>query len=279
MAESGQRTISRVDLQGRRAGRRVKVGRLPVSMVSNGNTIYTLAQTDNIIWRQTGNRGRRFAKLSGCAEDMVGGDYDERHFLFVLNQPVCNQGQKKIEWLDTKSGQKFATDPVPGSPMHLAKFQDFIWVAGLQGRISRVALEHGGVETVHQSGEIFTDIAALDLGEVVGIYAVGRQPGENSPVTVYNFHPFTNKLDGKRTFNNETSMIITTGASYVVGVGGSGTIYVIDPISMDVIRTVQTNMGVGDKRDVLAIESELYVTIGTEGKTREGLYAVFGWTP
>lgn len=279
VAESGQRTISRVDLQGRRAGRVVKVGRLPVSMVSNGNTIYALAQTDNIIWRQLGNRGRRFAKLNGCAEDMVGGDYDGRHFLFVLNQPVCNQGQKKIEWLDTKSGQRFDTDPIAGSPMHLAKFQDFIWVAGLQGRISRVALEYGGVETIHQSGEIFTDIAALDLGEVVGIYAVGRQPGENSPVTIYNFHPFSKKLDGKRTFNNETSMIITTGASYVVGVGGSGTIYVIDPITMDVIRKVQTNMGVGDKHDVLAIETELFVTIGTEGKTREGLYAVSGWTP
>lgn len=104
IAESGQRTIAEFDPDDLRVQRRIKIGRLPVDMVSlpNGNVLIDV-RTDTVIkQRKPGSsRAQRLASPGGYVDGMKLIDGT----VWMLNWPEGSSGSIRIDRMNTGNGR------------------------------------------------------------------------------------------------------------------------------------------------------------------------------
>jgi DNA-binding beta-propeller fold protein YncE len=127
VAESGQRTIAQIDLNRGNVVRRVQVGRLPVGMMlGNDGAVYTLVQTDNLVWQQPKtNRGRALGGLAGCPQGLAGAD----QYLWVLTMPECSSVSSRLVRIDPRSGERTSSKVLAEWGQAVTTHQGKVWVA------------------------------------------------------------------------------------------------------------------------------------------------------
>ena len=184
-AESGQRTIARIDLARGAVVERVKVGRLPVDMASTGDgDIFALVQTDNAIWRQRAGRGSVFAHVPNCPNGMVA--HGEN--LWVLNQPTCSSEHSRVSRVDARSGRQVQSSELGEWGQALTAFGRQIWVAHARG-VALTAVDEDSLRAIP------VEVRGASLWAITAnasnVYAGGRIDGTRDDGLVVMIDPAT----------------------------------------------------------------------------------------
>lgn len=256
-AESGQRTIAKVDPHTGQVAARVKVGRLPVSMASAGNGwTYALVETDKTVWRQPGNgNGSVLAHLAGCPQDMTlaGGTP------WVLVMPDCSSAQSQVVRVDPGSGQQ-ATSPLLGEwGQAMTAVGGQIWVAHARGPAISVT-EQATMRTnwVDARGASLWSLTANSTA----VYAGGRIEENNDAGLVVMFDP-QRQIEMRRATVSERVAEIASNDQHVVAVGAKGTIWVLSAQDLSLEQTITLTTGAFEPKAALLLGNTLLVTAGT----------------
>ncbi len=257
-AESGQRTIAKIDPQSGNVVDRVTVGRLPVSMASAADgTTYALVETDKALWRQPSDgRGSVFVHLRSCPQDMtLAGDTP-----WVLVMPDCSSGRSQVVRVDPGSGRQ-ATSPELGEwGQALTPVGSQIWVAHVRGDAAISITEQATMRTnwVNARGASLWSITAN--GEAV--YGGGRVGDDNQAELVVMFDPSREIEIGRATVSERVAQI-TSDDQHVIAIGEKGTIWVLSAQDLSLERTIMLTTGEFEPKAALLEGNALLVTAGT----------------
>lgn len=272
-AESGQRTIARIDLAKRSVAGRVKVGRLPVGMASTGNgEAFALVQTDNAIWRQSpGGQGSVFAKTPDCPNGMV----VRGNNLWVLSQPGCTSEHSRVSRIDARTGQQAHSADLGNWAQALTTFGSQVWVAHVRGpALSVVDANSLRASPVDIAGAEFWTITA-NPGSV---YAGGRISGTQDDGLVVMIDP-SNRTEIARARVGERVASMVGDDENVVVIGDKGTIWVLSAQNLALRRTITLSTGPFAPRAMAIVREQLLVTAGTFRGENGAVFVLRDWWP
>jgi hypothetical protein len=167
VAESGQRSIVQISKSGAIV-RRETVGRLPVGMVSLDNRVYTLVQTDKIVWQQPATGpGKRLATLAGCPEAISAG----AQALWVLTWPDCSNIDSRLVRIDPATGAQTQTATLGRGGQALVAALGKAWLGHTSG--GRLSVIDAQTLAVEQHTIRDADIFALTANRTA-LFAGGR---------------------------------------------------------------------------------------------------------
>jgi len=273
VSESGQRTISKIDLSGGGVIDRVKVGRLPVAMVSSGDgNAYALVHTDRLIWRQSAQRGGGvFARLRECPESMI---TTGRH-LWVLTAPSCSSESSRVTRVDVRNGRQVGSGVLGEWGQALTAHSGQIWVAHARApAISIVDQNTLDAYSIDVPGASFWSIA----GGTSYVYAGGRQGDDNQSGLVVMMDPQSQQELYRTHFPERIAEIGSTEA-HVVAVGEQGTIWVLSADNLELQRTITLSTGGFEPRAVLVRDDAVIVTSGVFNGERGAVFVLQNWRP
>lgn len=272
-SESGQRTISRIDLYGGRVMDRVKVGRLPVAMVSSGDGIaYALVHTDRLIWRQSTQRGGGiFVRLRECPESMI---TTGRH-LWVLTAPSCSSESSRVTQVDVRTGRQAASGVLGEWGQALTAHGNEIWVAHARAPALTIVDQNTlGAYSIDVQDASFWSIAA----GARYVYAGGRVNDDNQAGLVVLLDP-QSQQELYRAYLPERIAEIASDGAHVVAVGEQGTIWVLSADTLDLQRTITLSTGSFEPRAVLLQDDAVVVSSGTFNGERGAVFVLQNWRP
>ncbi len=272
-AESGQRTVARIDLQSGRVSKRIKVGRLPTGMLSSQDgTVFALVATDHMVWRRNKRgRNKKLVWLKGCPEKMV----EDGRNLWVLTLPDCSSRASRVVRVNPKSGKK-AGSPVLGEwAQALAAHGDQIWVGHARGPalsiLDKTSLQP---QTVTIPGtEVWT---MTSNGR--NVFTGGRLDGTSSDGLVIKIDPST-KAEVARASLPEMVMKVTSDETHVVAVGEKGTIWVFSESGLKLLRTITVSTGPYRAGSIMLHEDNLLVAASTHKGDNGAVFVLSDWRP
>lgn len=272
VAESGQRTIAKIDRNGRVIDR-AKVGRLPVAMVSNGDGIvYSLVHTDQLVWRQPNNgRGGAFARLGTCPEAMT---ISARH-LWVVTLPSCSSQSSQLVRIDLNSGRQARSQVLGEWGQAVTTYGNRVWIAHARGPAITVVDQNSlGAWTLNVPGASLWSITT----NAANVYAGGRVDENNQDGVVVMMDP-----DGQRELFrahfSERIAEIAADDSHVVAVGENGTMWVLSARDLQLQRTIRLSTGGFKPRAAMLLDGVLVLTSGTFSGENGAVLALKDWRP
>ncbi|AXS39813.1 hypothetical protein [Breoghania sp. L-A4] len=272
-AESGQRTIARIDLPRGRVADRVRIGRLPVDMASAGDgTVYAMVNTDKLI-RRIDPRGRDsvLATFSGCPEAMrLDGDD-----LFALTMPECSSVSSRVTRVHARSGGMAHSAVLAEWGQALTTHGSDVWVA--HARVPALTLvDKQTMRSVELDvpGASFWAIAANSRA----VYAGGRVDDDNSRGLVVMFDPAT-RTEVARAALSERIAEMTADDGHVVAVGESGTVWVFSADDLQLQRTIHLSTGPFEPRSAMILDRELLIASSRYRGDNGAVFLLGGWRP
>ncbi len=256
-AESGQRTIAKIDLRGGRVVSRVKVGRLPVSMASAGNgAVYGLVETDKTIWRQPAKgHGAVFAHVPGCPQGLtlIGGN------LWALTWPDCSSNTSQLVRIKLRDRQQANSPQLGEWGEALAGYGNQIWLAHARGPAISIT-DQTSMRTR------WLDVRGASLWSITAnsryVFAGGRVEENNDAGLVIMFDP-QQGVELARVSVSERVAEIAGDDRHVVAVGAKGTIWVFSASDFRLERTISLTTGKIDPRSAMILGDSVVLTAST----------------
>ncbi len=256
-AESGQRTIAKIDLATRKVVQRFNVGRLPIAVATvGGSDIFTLVATDKVILRLT-SAGRRstLASFSGCPQAMIPWGAD----LYVLTLPSCSSESSRLIRVDTRNGSQATSAGLGEWGQTLVAIGSEIWVGHARG----LAISIVDQRTL-RAGQL--DVPGTEVWSMAAnssdVFAGGRQTGSDQDGRVVMIDAQTRSEIARQSVGEMVTQI-AADETYVVAVGSKGTIWVFSAGDLSLLRTIHLNAGDLSPRAVMFMGDSLLISIST----------------
>ena len=272
-AESGQRTIARIDFSTHRVSESYKVGRLPVDIsVGDRGEAFALVATDKVIKRLDRRGGATtLATLGGYPEAMVfSGDQ-----LWVLASPDGSSQHSNLVRVDTRTGAQRSTGDLGEWATSLVATEDEVWVSHAR---------NGGVSIVDKRSlrDARISLPGAEIWKLASdfsfVYGGGRVEGSADDGLLIKINPLSRQETG-RVLLPEMIREVATDGTFVFAVGKTGTIWIVSATDMKLLRTVKpTTLGASYAptsalvvEDLLMISARQFFGLdGAEIKDRRG---------
>jgi len=272
VAESGQQSIVQLNIDGSVA-RRITVGRLPVQVTfANDGNIYTLVQTDKLLWQQNPRQvqGRAITGLEGCPNSLADGG----RYLWVLTWPDCSSDRGRVIRIDPQTGSRASSGILAQNAGSLIAENGRVWITHDRGQALSIVDE--------QSLAIRkADVAGVSLQAITasaGKIFVGGSPGFNDPRgMVVSLDPSTAQ-ELRRQVLDQRVAVMASDEKSVVAIGDKGKIFILAPDTLELLRTV-TVTGRVDPKFALILGDDLYLTSGQHQAENGAMLILSAWRP
>ncbi len=257
VTESGQRTIAKVDIATRKVVKRFKVGRLPIAIIpAGGSDVFTLVSTDKVILRQSSSgRKSTLAKLADCPQAMTAWGND----LYVLTLPACSSDSSRLIRVDTRNGSQTNSADLGEWGQTLVAVGSEVWVGHARGTaIDVVDQSTLRASELQVSG---TEVWAMAANST-DVFAGGRQTGTDHDGRVVMIDVRTRSEIARQSVSEMVAQIVAD-ATYVVVVGGKGTIWVFSAGDLSLLRTIHLNAGDISARGAIFVGDSLLISVST----------------
>ena len=273
VAESGDRSIAKVDLKTMRVKERRKVGRLPVNMASDGDgVVYTLVVTDKLIKKQTAKgAGSTLTKLGECPETMWNGGSS----LWVVTLPSCSSEKSRLIRVDASKGKQRKSGTLGE------------WATSLVGQGEDIFIAHArapALTIVDQSDleSRAVDIESASLWAITAndsnVFAGGVLSDDDAIGVVVMIDPrMADEI--ARAEVTERIAKMTSNEDEVIAVGAKGTIWVYSASDLALLRTITSSTGEFEPRDVLLVDERLMISVGTFKGDNGAVFMFDDWSP
>ncbi|MCB1521827.1 MAG: hypothetical protein KDJ37_14815 [Hyphomicrobiaceae bacterium] len=271
-AESGQRSVARLDPTTGKIAERVNVGRLPTAMASTGDgRIFALVATDKLIWARRSGRDRQLARLGGCPTGMI-----ERHNqLWVLSEPDCSSAASRLTRVDAGNGRQRQTAVLGEWAQALTANDAEVWIA----HVRAPALTIVDQDTMRATT---IDIRGASLWAVTSngrsVFAGGRIGEDNDAGVVVAIDP-AGRREVRRARLSERIARIVADDDHVVAVGAKGTIWILSAVDLDLKRTITLGLGEFTPSALLFHDDALLVAAGQFRGENGAIFMVGDWRP
>ena len=276
VSESGTRSIVEIDVQGRRIGKRHKVGRLPVDMVATENgVVYALARTDNTIFAvPPGGKAGDFAEVPKCAELM---SYAANN-LFVVSNLNCSAPSilTRVSHLNGRTA-KIADLAANPTDMKAAHGSIYVSHGAVGGRAAFVAVFDPATGSGWAAPDLPIHYPRLAAGDQAVF--VGGAPVNSTNGLVIKLDAGQSQYGAQRQLP-EPIAALAAGNGYVVAAGRQGTLFVLAAGDLSLLRTIHPDAAL-EPHDVVAIGNTLAV-VSSHGNdvASDNLVAfIDGWMP
>ncbi|WP_156174374.1 hypothetical protein [Hoeflea sp. IMCC20628] len=255
VSESGQRTIARVDYRTGKLLERLKVGRLPIAITSIGKDVFTLVATDKVILKHDErSKKTRLANLKDCPTAMLASGED----LFVLGEPNCSSNESRLTRIDARTGKQKASSNLGEWGQAITAFGSEIWVGHARGStVSVVRTSDMKVSKVKLPG---IEVWAM-ASNSKSVFAGGSTANSNADGSIVMIDAQTRK-EVRRFSPAERVAEIAADDTKVVAVGDEGTIWVLSPRDLSLLRTIHANSGDYEPKAIAFVKDELVVSVG-----------------
>lgn len=272
-AESGQRTVARVDLSSGKVSKRFKVGRLPTDMLSmSDGSVFALVATDHIVWRHN-KRGRRkkLVWLKGCPEMLRGDGKD----LWVVTLPDCSSVSSRLVKVNPRSGRHTKSTVLGEWAQALTTFGGEVWVGHARGP----AL------TIVDKSSLQPRTAAIPGTQVwamtangTSVYAGGRLDGTDDDGVIVKLDPAT-QSETARASVPEMVRKLVGDEEHVIAIGQNGTIWVFAADDLSLLRTISLSSGKYRAGGALLNGDQLLVSASTHSGDNGAVFVLSDWRP
>lgn len=272
-AESGQRTVAKIDIASRQVVDRVRVGRLPVGMASTGDgRIFALVHTDKVVWMQnsTGRR-RTLARLAECPSAMI--VFGQQ--LFVLTAPDCSSESSRLVRIDPHSRRQAGTQVLSEWGQALTGYGNNIWIAhAREPAITVVNVNTLAAHSINVPGSSFWSITANSTN----VFAGGRERENNNRGLVVMLDP-RSQFEVARATTPQRIASIISDENYLVAIGERGMIWVFDARSLQLRRTITLTTGGFDPRAAILNGQNIVATAGKYRGENGAVLIIGNWQP
>ena len=270
-AESGQRTIAKIDLDAARVVQHVTVGRLPVAMAATRDSaVFAMVNTDKLIYGKAGRR-HGLMHLGECPDAMIADDLT----LWALTEPDCSSASSRLIKVDSRSGAQVRSGVLSEWATALAASGDNIWVTHARGPaltvIGKTSLQPQPLEVAGASLWAVTASAG-------SVYAGGRLGEDNSAGVVVMIDAATGH-EAHRAQVSERVAEMTNDARFVVAIGEKGTIWIFSAGDLTLLRTITLSTGAFQPRGVLIKGDDLLLSNSMQSGENGAVLIVSGWQP
>ena len=272
VAESGQRTLVQLNIDGSVA-RRITVGRLPVQVTfANDGNIYTLVQTDKLLWQQNPRQvqGRAITGLEGCPQDLASGD----KYLWVLTWPDCSSNSGRVIRIDPQTGSRTSSGTLAEQARSLVAENGKVWITHDRGQALSIIDE--GSLAIRKA-----DVQGASLQAITASARkifVGGSAGSNDPRgVVVSLDPSTAQ-ELRRQVMDQRITVMASDEQSVVAIGDKGRIFVLSPDTLELLRTVNV-AGRVDPKFALILGDDLYLTSGQHQGENGAMLIFSAWRP
>jgi len=272
-AESGQRTIAKIDLATGKVAERIKVGRLPTDIVSTGDgNVFALVATEKFIWNQTGGTRRRtLTRFTGCPEAMI----DDGQDLWALTLPDCVSDKSRVIRIDPHSGRQTKSSILGKNATALASQGTQIWVAhGSEPALTLVDRTSLKATPINAGGASFWSITSNSRN----VFAGGRVDGTANDGLIVMFDPVTLTRLHRASLPQRIAEIISD-EDHVVAVGDKGGIWVFSARDLTLQRTITLSTGGLEPRAVMFNEDALLISSSRYRGENGAVFVIGNWRP
>ncbi|PWW04568.1 hypothetical protein DFR52_1011267 [Hoeflea marina] len=273
VAESGQRSVAKIEYGSGDLIKHVKIGRLPTSMVApREGGVFALVATDKLVSSIGANdKVTTLAKLGECPDRMIAGDGG----LWVLTQPACSSESSRVIGIDARTGKQTKSSNLGEWATSLAAMGLEIWVGHARGGLVNVydsrTAEVGDITVPGLSTWAMASNSAH-------VFAGGRVDENNDDGLVVMFDP-DRMEEAARASLPEMVMQMLADADHLVAIGEKGTIFVLSAQTLDLLRTIRLTTGDYTARDVIALEDNLLITSSMAAGENGAVLVVNDWRP
>jgi len=273
VAESGQRDIAEIALNGS-VLRRIAVGRLPVGMtVASDGAIYTLVETDKLLWQQfpTTAQGRAVAVLPGCPVAIASGG----QYVWSVVEPDCSSATGAVAGYDIQTGAQRTSGPLNQWAQAAAVAQGKVWVAhAREPNLTVLDAATLAAKTADVQGAQLWSIGAC-CGEI----HVGGQIGTNgSQGIIASIDPNTFQ-ERRRLLVNQMIPVIAEDAKNVVAIGNKGAIWIFSQNGFEFQRLVTLTGGTFQPEAAIIVGDDLFISQQQRQGENGAILVVTGWRP
>ncbi len=273
VAESGQRTVARIDLAARRVVDRAKVGRLPTDMVATaGGDVDVLVATDKLVWKRSANGGSAtLTKLDECPQAMIGG----AQALWVLTLPDCSSDKSRLIRVDRGNGRQSRTDELGQWGQAMTAQGNQIWIAHARGPALTVADQDTlDATSIKVSGASLWSLAANSRN----VFGGGREDENNEAGLVVMFDP-VNRTEVHRATMSQLVTRIVSDENHVVALGNKGTIWVFAARDLSLQRTITLSTGAFEPHGAIFHQDSILISVGQFSGENGAVFVVGDWRP
>ncbi len=254
VAESGDRSIVRIDRQGK-IERHANIGRLPVDMVSlPGGRVYSLVHTDKIIWMHSPGviKGIRLTTLPECPQAMTA----SKQALWVLTWVGCNNAKTRVFKINPSTGMQSSTDILGAGGQSLTAGWGKIWVAHYFAPVLTVIDEHSlKSDTENFDGVDLWSITANSNSIIAG----GRMHEDKTKGLIIIIDPKTHK-EKFRLLTNQMVSVIAANDEIVAGIGSEGKIWIASTKDLSLLKTIKLSTGEFHPSSAVIVGNDLIIT-------------------
>lgn len=267
-AESGQRTIGRGDLHTGVVSKHIKVGRLPVDVLTDPQGgVSTLLGTDRKIINVS-DRGKTstLGTIAGCPEQMVELGI---HF-YVLGQPDCSSNTTRVFLVNGHTGLVSVSDDLGEWGVTLVAQGTDIWVGHARGTALRV-LDSQTLRS-HDVSVAGLEVWALAADDQF-VFAGGRVSGSSDDGLV----ALIDARSRKELFRAPVSeLVLAMGVDQanLFVVGDKGTVWVFDATDLTLLRTIHLGMGAFRSHTVMVAEGALLISAQMISGENGGVFVI-----
>ncbi len=255
-AESGQRTIAKVDLAIGNLVKRFNVGRLPIAIATTGgDDVFTLVATDKLIVKHD-KRGRKstFAKLGDCPSAMVPSGAD----LFVLGEINCTSDGSRVVRVDSAGAQTKSSDLGEWAQAMTAVGSE-LWVGHARG----AAISILDRQTLRVSKQAIPGVEVWALAaNSKAVFAGGRHENTDSDGSVVMLDA-RSRREISRFSVTELVAAMVADETHLAVVGGKGTIWLFSARDMTLLRTIHLSTGEFQARSAILANGDLLISAST----------------
>jgi outer membrane protein assembly factor BamB len=273
VVESGSRQIVKIDPGAGDLLQAVKVGRLPVPMVSDpdGN-VYTATYTDQQVYKQPpgGAKGKAIASFKG--KSIIEGLAYGEGAVYVATKTLANEAS--IIRIDPKTGKTKSSPVFAASPTGILN--------GLQMVQDRLWMLYGGAQTTLTVFDMETlqpaQTTGLDgfvwsiAGNLDAVYAGGREDQTGGKSIIHRIargnpeDKHMQVLDG-----NELILAVTANNDRVAALGAAGTVWILDAASLRPLKKFNTGR---EPRAAVFENGNLFIT-AHQGSGENGVVMIY----
>jgi DNA-binding beta-propeller fold protein YncE len=237
VAESGDRSVAKLDPNSGTVLDRVKVGRLPVHMTADpDNTVYAAVLTEGHIFKQPpSQKGKSIAKFERPIY-IQGLSYGSGAVYAASYAEVENR-QTVISRIDPNTGKRTDSQPAGAEPRAFVMAQDSPWLLDASGMVTMY-----DTETLQPKDSIANDGFLWSMGaNLDAVFVGGRTEQQNGKSIIYRYAQ-GNPQDRTMQVLDSEELIVAIAANNdrVAALGDGGSYWILDAISLKPLKLIKT---------------------------------------
>lgn len=276
IAESGQRSLARIDPETGDLLSREKVGRLPVGLaVSPADELYVAVATDKVIWKRVSGsaKGKKLAKLDNYPQAIAA----DRDGLWALVWIDGSSSRTRVTSIDPGTGRKSYSADLPKNGFDMAVTESTLWTLHRydgQDTCELIAVDKHSLQELYRVPFVgFTSFLAADTK---GVFAAGGEFGKSG--LIVKIDPEL-KREVARYESNNLIRSIALANEFLVAVDVYGDVFVFSTSNLSLLRRIKPSMGEYEPRDLLVSENKLFITTHQGQGANGSVIVIENWRP